>query len=352
MHFHSPWAFLLLALVPMMIFVRKKRCHSGGIGFSSVAFAAASGTSLRQKFSLIPLGLRILAVCLLIIALARPQTGHEEVRDVRNGIAIQMVVDRSGSMGAEMEFMGTKMNRLEVVKKVFMDFVMGNGSDLPGRSNDLVGLIVFARYPDTVCPLTLAHAALPLFMQSTKIVTQKSEDGTAIGDALALAAARLKSAEATVEKQHGKINDAYQIKSKIIILLSDGQNNCGKRSPMEAAQLAKQWNIKVYTIAIGSGEAMASIRTPFGIYKIPTAAEVDTTTLKSIAETTGGIFRQADTGESLQAIYREIDQLEKTEIEATRYIDYQEKFFPFALMGFILLAVEICLSNTVFRKIP
>jgi Ca-activated chloride channel family protein len=307
---------------------------------------------MRQRLSWVPLALRILSLVFLTVALARPQTGREEVRDVSKGIAIEMVVDRSGSMSAEMEYKGKSMNRLEVVKQVFLDFVMGNGSDLPGRPNDLIGMIAFARYPDTVCPLTLAHGALPLFVKNTQIVTQKAEDGTAIGDALALAAARLKTAEAALEKQEGKTSDSYQIKSKIIILLSDGQNNAGKRTPMEAAELAKQWGIKVYTIAIGGGDAMTSIRTPFGVYKIPTAAEVDTSTLNKIAETTGGLFREAKTAESLGAIYKEIDQLEKTEIESIRYVDYKENFLFFVVVGLMLLESEIVLSNTVFRKIP
>jgi Ca-activated chloride channel homolog len=352
MHFHSPWILLLLLAIPAMLFVRRLRYKTSALRFSSTVHAAKSGKSIRQRLAQIPLALRVLALVCLVLALARPQTGREEVRDISKGIAIQMVVDRSGSMGAEMEYQGKTLNRLEVVKQVFLDFVMGNGPGLPGRLNDLIGMIAFARYPDTVCPLTLAHGALPHFVKNTQIVTQKTEDGTAIGDALALAAARLKTAETTLEKQQGKRDDFYQIKSKIIILLSDGQNNAGKRTPMEAAELAKQWGIKVYTIAIGGGDAMTSIRTPFGIYKIPSAAEVDTSTLKGISETTGGIFREADSVESLIAIYQEIDKLEKSEIETVRYVDYKEKFLPFALAGLILLAGEIFLSNTIFRKLP
>ncbi|MCU0600531.1 MAG: VWA domain-containing protein [Desulfobacterales bacterium] len=352
MHFHSPWVLLLLLLIPVILFVKRFRYKTGAIRFSSTLHAEKTGKSLRQRLAILPLALRVAALVFLIIALARPQTGREEVRDISKGIAIEMVVDRSGSMGAEMEYKGKTVNRLEVVKEMFLDFVMGNGADLPGRVNDLIGMIAFARYPDTVCPLTLAHGALPLFVKNTQIVTQKAEDGTAIGDALALAAARLKTAESTLEKQHGKTDDSYQIKSKIIILLSDGQNNAGKRTPMEAAELAKQWGIKVYTIAIGDGGAMASIRTPFGVYKVPSVSEVDTDTLKSIAETTGGFFREADSAESLAAVYKEIDQLEKTHIESVRYIDYTENFLPFALAGLMFLAAEICLSNTLFRKIP
>jgi Ca-activated chloride channel homolog len=352
MHFHSPWALLLLLAIPLMLFLRQKRYKTGAVRFSSVFYAAKSGRSMRQRLSILPLLLRILALIFLIISLARPQTGREEVRDVSKGVAIEMVVDRSGSMGSEMEYQGKPMNRLEVVKQVFLDFVMGNSSNLPGRPNDLIGMIAFARYPDTVCPLTLAHGALPLFVKNTQLVTQKAEDGTAIGDSLALAAARLKTAESTLDKQQGKTGTSYQIKSKIIILLSDGQNNCGKRTPTEAAELAKQWDIKVYTIAIGGGDAMTSIRTPFGVFKVPTSAEVDTSTLKAIADTTGGIFREADTAEGLKNIYQEIDKLEKSEIESIRYVDYKENFLMFTLTALMLLAAEVLLSNTFFRKIP
>jgi Ca-activated chloride channel homolog len=352
MHLHSPWALLLLLAIPAILILRRLRHKTAAIRFSSVVHATKSGKSLRQQFSKLPQILRVSALIFLIIALARPQTGREEVRDVSKGVAIEMVVDRSGSMGMEMEYKGSTMSRLDVVKQVFLDFVLGNNSKLPGRPDDLIGMIAFARYPDTVCPLTLTHGALPLFVKNTQIVTQKSEDGTTIGDALALAAARLKTAEITLSKQQGKTNDSYQIKSKIIILLSDGQNNCGKRTPMEAAELAKQWGIKVYTIAIGGGEAMASIRTPFGVYKVPTVAEVDTFTLKAIADTTGGIFREADTAENLTEIYKEIDKLEKSEIETIRYVDYKENYLMFVLAGLIMLASEVFLSNTLFRKIP
>ncbi len=352
MHFHSPWAFLLLIVIPAMLVVRKMTKKSTSVRFSSVSHAVQSGRSLRQRLAVLPLVIRVLAIICLIIALARPQTGREKVRDVSKGIAIEMVADRSGSMGAEMEYKGKRMSRLDVVKQVFLEFALGNGHDLPGRPNDLVGMIAFARYPDTICPLTLAHGALPLFVKNTKLVTQRSEDGTAIGDSLALAAARLKTAEKTLKKQQEDKHSDYQIKSKIIILLSDGQNNTGKRTPEEAADLAKKWGIRVHTIAIGGRDAMTSVRTMLGVFKVPMGSDVDTDTLKAIADKTGGIFRQAGDAKSLEAIYKEIDQMEKSEIKSIRYIDYKENFLIFALLGLCLIAVEIFLSCTLFRKIP
>ena len=351
MHFESPWAFLLLLIIPMLVWFGHFRIKGVSIRFSTVGNASRAGKSLRQKLLWLPVFMRVCALVLLIVALARPQTGREQIRDISKGIAIEMVVDRSSSMGAELAYEGSQMTRLDVVKNVFEDFVMGSGADLPGRPNDLIGMINFARYPDTVCPLTLAHGALPAFLKNVKLVQTREEDGTAIGDAVALAAARLKTADALLQKQL-EPSDSYEIKSKAIILLSDGENNCGKRSPLQAAQIAANWGIKIYTIAIGGGEAVTSLRTPFGVYKIPSRQRVDTKTLEAIAEKTGGFFRKAEDAESLRDIYKEIDKMEKSEIESVRFVDYKESFIGFALAGLLLLVSEIILNSTAFRKIP
>lgn len=351
MHFESPWAFLLLLVLPLLIGFRHFRIKGPSIGFSTVGNAARPGKSLRQRLLWLPAFMRISALSLLIIALARPQTGREQVREISKGVAIEMVVDRSGSMAAELEYKGEQMNRLEVVKTVFKEFVMGGTRNLPGRPNDLIGMIIFARYPDTVCPLTLAHGALPAFLKSAKLVQTQAEDGTAIGDALALAAARLKTAEETLKRQQDTA-DPYEIKSKVIVLLSDGENNCGKRTPIQAAELAAKWGIKVYTIAIGGGEAVTSVQTPFGVFKVPSTQRVDAKTLEVIAEKTGGFFRKAEDAASLRDIYEEIDKMEKSEIESVRFVDYKESFRGFALAGLFLIACEILLNSTWFRKIP
>jgi Ca-activated chloride channel family protein len=185
-----------------------------------------------------------------------------------------------------------------------------------------------------------------------KLVQTRSEDGTAIGDALALAAARLKTIEETLAQHKEGQEGSYKIKSKIIILLSDGENNSGKRDPIQAAELAEKWKIKVYTIAMGSGDAVTTIRTAFGVYKVPMRQPVDTATLKAVAEKTGGLFREADNAEALRTIYQEIDKLEKSEIQSVRFIDYKESFLFFALAGLILMGCEIILNLTLFRKIP
>ena len=351
MHFESPMAFLLLLLIPLVIWLKFYRTKKGTIRFSTVENAAKVGKSLKQRLLWLPDLIRVIALVLLITALARPQTGREQIKEVSKGIAIEMVVDRSSSMGAELEYDGETMTRLEVVKEVFKEFVIGDDRDLPGRPNDLIGMIVFARYADTVCPLTLAHGALPAFLKNANLVQTRDEDGTAIGDALALAAARLEKAEESFNSRQDSSN-AYEIKSKIIVLLSDGENNYGKRTPIQAAELAAKWGIKVYTVAIGGGEAVTSIQTPFGVYKIPSTQSVDTKTLQAVAEKTGGFFRKAEDAESLYEIYEEIDKMEKSEIESVRFVDYKESFLWFALAGLFLIVCEIILNNTFFRKIP
>lgn len=355
MQFESPWIFLFLLILPPLLWLRWRWAKAGAIRFSTTSVAVQAGRSLRQRLGFLPILFRVLALVLLIIALARPQKGLEQVRDIKKGIAIEMVVDRSGSMGAPMEVDGQAMNRLEAVKKIFHQFVAGDGHDLKGRPADLVGLITFARYPDTVCPLTLAHGALPQFLDTVQVVSQnqRSEDGTAIGDAIALAAARLKTAEDTIAQQSKLSKDQYTIKSKIMILLTDGLNNAGKRDPLQAAKLAAEWGIKIYVVGVGGGQDNSPYRSFFGNIPWLSAGDpVDVEMLTSIASTTGGIFRMAGDAEALKAIYKEIDQLERSEIQSIRYRDYKELFTPWALAAFCLVCAETVLLSTAFRRIP
>ena len=286
------------------------------------------------------------------LALARPQAGLEKVQESSQGVAIEMVVDRSGSMGAEMEFDGRAMTRLDVVKRVFAEFVQGNGRDLQGRTSDLIGMITFAKFADTVCPLTLAHGALSGFLDTIHLVPEgHPENRTAIGDAIALAAARLQTAEETLARQTGGDATSYTIKSKVIILLTDGQNNTGRHTPEEASALAKQWGIKVYAVGVG-GDDVVKIQTLLGTRMVRTGEGVDRETLTKLAETTGGVFRMAEDAEALRAVYQEIDRLEKSEVESIRYIDYKEYFAYLALAAFGLLALEAVLSCTLLRRLP
>ncbi|NMA19224.1 MAG: VWA domain-containing protein [Lentisphaerae bacterium] len=353
--FETPWALLSL-LLPLLYFgwQRWRKRKRAAVGFSSLSNAHRVARSWRLRFAWLPSALRLLAWLLLGLALARPQAGREQIHDASQGIAIQMVLDRSTSMTQEMEYDNQRMNRLQAVKKVFASFVFGDkDKKLPGRPNDLIGVITFARYPDTICPLTLGHAALRPFLESIQIVNLRSEDGTNIGDALALAAARLQTAEETLARQNRKDADAYKIKSKVIILLTDGENNCGKRSIAEAAELAAKWNIKVYAIGVSGGTGANVINTLLGQFRVAAnSAPFDTRPLQELADKTGGLFRLATDSESLVAIYREIDQLERSEVESIRFVDYKELFLPFAAAALVLLVLQQLLTATVFRRIP
>lgn len=349
MRFESPWLFLLLLAIPAVLWLSRRGHGSGAIGFPSVAPVVAAGSSIRVRLAVLLPVLRALALCMLVAALARPQKGHEQVRDISKGIAIEMVLDRSGSMGEGIEFRGEAMSKLDAVKQVFAEFVLGDGKDLDGRPNDLVGMVAFARYPDTICPLTLAHQALPEFLETVKVVNIRSEDGTAIGDGLAVAAARLKNVEETIARQSPDKGAKYEIKSRIIILLTDGQNNAGNRSPVQAAELAAKWGIKIYAIGIGSADGMVQMQTPFGTYSIP---GMDEGTLESVAKATGGFYRRAADGEALRKVYTEIDKLEKSEVTSLRFVDYKEQFVPFAVAALVFLLLEVLLGATVLRRIP
>ncbi len=351
MNFASPWAFLALLALPLLVYRELGRKPKSAVRFPSLQLAAAVGPSLKTKLRNLPLFLRVLALVLLITALARPQEGIEKVYDVSKGIAIEVVVDRSSSMGAEMEFKGETTNRLEVVKRVFNEFVGGNHDELRGRPNDLIGMISFARYSDTACPLTLAHDAVGEMVGHVRLVDTRAEDGTAMGDAIGLAAARLRDAEETLGEQSGKDkDDQYEIKSKIIILLTDGASNCGALSPDEGAALAKKWGIKIYSIGIGENpEDLA--RAGFFARLRAMRPQVDIKSLKRVAESTGGIFRLAADGDALLSVYKEIDALETSEIESVRYMDYREFFPPFVLLGLGLLVLETVLRSTLLRRI-
>jgi Ca-activated chloride channel family protein len=352
MRFATPWALLALLLIPLLLYYQLGRKRPQALTFSAIALFRPVGISWRQRLAALPLVLRVLALILLVIALARPQQGMEKTYDISHGIAIEMVIDRSTSMGEEMVFSNLATNRLEVVKKIFAEFVNGNGKELPGRPNDLIGLVSFARYPETACPLTLAHEALSGFMTNIQLVSNRAEDGTSIGDGIALAAARLRKAEEDVARQYKNDSSGhYEIKSKIIILLTDGAHNAGSLTPLAAAKLAGQLGIKIYTIGIGEDIDPGGIQGFFARMN-RLARGVDKKTLAEIAETTGGIFRLAADADSLRAIYAEIDLLEKSEIESIRHIDYAEHFSVFVVTALALLVMETALRATVLRKIP
>lgn len=344
MSFASPWAFWVLLILPLLVAGRLRRSAAEpALAFADLSEVRRSGRSLRQHLVQLPFLLTLAALALLIIGLARPQQGIEKIEQINHGIAIEIVMDRSSSMGEAFVYQGRTMTRLAAVKQTFHDFVLGNGKDLRGRPSDLIGMVAFARFAETICPLTLAHGALADFSKQIELVSraERHEDGTAIGDGLALAAARLQAADDRSK------NDAagYQIKSKVIILLTDGVHNSGQHSPSQAAALAREWGIKIYTIGIGEVEQPS-------FFSLGARASVDSKTLTALAEETGGRFWLASDGAALQEIYQSIDELEKSKIESVRYMDYQEYFHIFVLAGLGLLGLALILQWTILGVAP
>ena len=364
MELHSPWALMLLLVLPVMAYLMLRKKRTAAVKFPSLVDMKSCSLSWRIRLRPSLTAVRLVCVGLLIVALARPRKGTVLSEISTEGVAIEAVVDRSGSMQTEMDYYGQKLNRLEVVKEVMSDFVEGDKKDLRGRSSDLIGLITFARYADTKCPLVHSHNVLIEFLRKTEIVpARSSEDGTAIGDAIALAAARLQKAEEEIEQRKSQlaasgeqISDAaeggFKIKSKVLVLLTDGMNNAGQYDPLEAAKLAKKWDIKIYTIGIGSSQAYTTIQTPLGTYKMPVAQNLDEGLLRAIAENTGGFYGRADDAKALRRIVERIDELEKTEVKSVQYTQFAERFGPWTLAALLVLGAEILAGCTVFRKIP
>ncbi len=363
MQLYSPWALMLLLVLPVMAYLMLRKKRTAAVRFPSLVDMKSCSLSWRIRLRPSLTVARLVCVGLLIVALARPRKGTVLSEISTEGVAIEAVVDRSGSMKTEMDYDGRKLNRLEVVKKVMSDFVKGDKKDLRGRSSDLIGLITFARYADTKCPLVHSHNVLTEFLQKSEIVTARSEDGTAIGDALALAAARLQKAEEEIQQRKAQLAAAgeqisdtseggFKIKSKVIVLLTDGMNNAGEYEPIQAAELAKKWGIKIYTIGIGSGQAYTTVQTALGTYKMPTRQNLDEGLLRAIAENTGGFYGRADDADALRKIVARIDELEKTEVKSVQYTQFAERFGSWTLAGLLVLGLEMFAGCTVFRKIP
>jgi Ca-activated chloride channel family protein len=364
MQLYSPWALLLLLVLPFMGYLLLRKRRAAAVRFPSLVDMKGCPVSWRLRFRPVLTAARLVCLALLMISLARPRKGTVLSEISTEGVAIEVLVDRSGSMQTEMDYEGENLNRLEVVKKVFSDFITGDKQGLGGRGSDLIGLITFARYADTMCPLVHSHDVLVEFLERAEIVRLRSEDGTAIGDALALAAARLKKAEEEIEQRKARLGlggekptdsseqSGFKIKSKVIVLLTDGRNNMGEYDPVQAAELAKEWAIKIYTIGIGSAQGYTTIQTMMGPFKMPTHQELDERLLKAIAERTGGFYGRAGNAEALREIVEKIDSLEKTKVKSIQYTQYAEHFGPWTLAALLVLALEMLAGCTVFRKIP
>ncbi|MBL0926344.1 MAG: VWA domain-containing protein [Phycisphaerales bacterium] len=358
----NPEALWLLLAIPLLIAwrMRASSVRPSGIMFSSIDLLATLPVTFRQRLRGLPVALRAAAITLAVVALARPQMGVGEVKVTADGVAIMALIDRSWSMTEQMDFDGRRSTRIDTVKRVFREFVKGNkeqGGDLPGRGNDLIGVVTFARTADTVAPLVRDHDTLVRLVDGIQLINPQipegraTEGGTAIGDGLALAAARLHTAEKDLRRFNKDLSDPeFIIRSKAIILLTDGEENAGELSAVKAGELAKQWGIRIYAIGIGGNEPQY-VQTTMGIVMRPSMG-FDDRPLRAIADMTGGLYRRADTGDALRDIYREINALEKTEIKTTEFTSYDEKFVPFALAALVCLAVEVLLSSTWLRRAP
>lgn len=347
MNFLHPAALLLLLPVAIFAFWRLRLASSQALAFSSIAIFENEKRTWRQRILPLLPWLQIAALTLIVIALATPQRIRLVASPPHEGVAMELVVDLSSSMNSHMMLNGKQTNRMAVTREVVKDFVKGKGK-LKGRPNDLIGLITFARFADTICPLTLSHG--PLLYQISKLTETENanEDGTAIGDALMLAAARLHLAD----KRSQTDTHGFTIKSKVIVLLTDGQNNCGRTMPLEAAALAKKWGIRIDTIGITDAIDEQTVQTNAGAVNFSQATDPALVALERIAKMTGGIFHNATDGNALKKIYAKIDRLEKSPIR-NGHIRMETPFFqPFAISALALIFLQTLLQTTWLRRTP
>ncbi len=331
MNFQNPWLFLLLPVVIVLAVIARQKDSRPAFHFPSNELVKGLQSTFRTKLSRSMVLFRIAALILIVIALCRPQQMIEESRVETEGIDIILAIDTSSSMLAEdFKLKGNRTNRLEAVKAVVKEFI-------ENRISDRIGIIAFAAKAYTVSPLTLDYGWLVQNLDRVEIGL--IEDGTAIGSGLSSSLNRLKDNEA---------------KSKVVILLTDGRNNAGKLSPLTAAEAASALGIKVYTIGAGTkGYAPYPDRDLFGnkVYR-RVQIEIDEETLQRIADKAKGLYFRATDTDSLRSIYKEIDEMEKTEIEESGYIEYKELFHLFLIPGLLFILLEVVLKNTVLRRIP
>jgi Ca-activated chloride channel family protein len=335
--FANPWILAALVVLPLCLFVYAHwvRPRRAVLRFSSLRFLRDTRPSLRQHLSPLPMTFRLLALGLMIIALARPQSGVSSTDIESEGIDIILVLDISGSMlavdmtsdrrGATRQ----DVSRLDVSKQAAREFIAG-------RQSDRMGLVVFAGHALTQCPPTLDYQVLLQFMAEVEV--GQIEDGTAIGTALVTAVNRLRDSEA---------------KSRVIVLLTDGANNAGTVDPVTAAKVAKAVGVKIYTIGAGREEnARFPVETFFGRQYVRQYSPIDEVTLKKIAEIGDGQYFRATSPEKLTEIYEEIGRMEKTRVESKQYVEYSELAQGLVLPAFVLLLLEGFLAHAVLRRLP
>lgn len=331
--FRDP-ALLAMALLAIPVFLLARRAP-GRVLFSSFKLLPGGGRGWRARLAWVPDALLALSLVALVLALAGPRIGERVSRVQREGIAIMMVIDTSGSMAAlDLLTPERERTRLEAVQDVFEQFVLGGG-ELGGRPDDAIGVVSFARYADTAAPLTLDHENLVAVARNLEITRLRAEDGTAIGDALGLAVERLRESPA---------------QSRIAVLLTDGVNNAGVETPSSAAELARSQDVKVYTIGAGS-TGIAPVRDQRGVLRsVP--VQIDEATLRDVADRTGGRYFRADNADALVDVYAEIDRLERTRITEERSRQYEE-LFAFPLLAALLLVMFGWLGRgAVFARVP
>jgi Ca-activated chloride channel family protein len=331
MTFAHPYWLLLLPALPLLAWLKGRHGQHAAFLYSSVQLVKSVANLKPSRAGQFLAALRWLLLALFIVGLARPQKIESETSVKASGIDIAVALDLSGSMESEdFTLDGERVNRLVIAKDVLKKFVRR-------RSGDRIGLVAFAGKAYIAAPLTLDHDFLEENID--RLALHTIEDGTAIGSGLSAAINRLRE---------------LQSKSKIVIVMTDGQNNAGKIPPLTAAEAAQSLNMKVYTIGVGTkGMARMPRQNVFGqkVY-VQVPVDIDENTLKAIAARTGGKYYRADSSETLRAIYDEIDRLEKTEVEMKKYVRIQE-LFPWAVIpGFFLLAMEVLLGHTVWRRLP
>lgn len=335
--FREPLLLLLAVLaVPLYLLARRA---PGRLVFSSLGILPNQSGGWRHRFAWVPDVMLCLALIALVVALAGPRVGERFSRIHREGIAIMMVVDVSSSMRAlDLSTPARERTRLEAVQDVFEAFVLGGG-DLAGRPDDAIGLVSFAGFADTAAPLTLDHNNLAAVARDLSTVRDRTEDGTAIGDALAHAVERLRESTA---------------RSRIAVVLTDGVNNAGVESPAAAAELARSMGVKVYTIGAGTtGLAPVRMEDRFGRSILRSMrVEVDEAVLRQIAEVAGGQYFRAEDAEGLERVYAEIDRLERTRITEDRFRQYDELFAVPLALALALLAVAWLARGTLFARLP
>lgn len=322
---------------------------SSYIRFSRITETVRKGGSWRiYARKALPL-VRLITIAFLLLALSGIRFGQELKRVAETGVAMHMLIDRSSSMGRKMLYDGQESNRLGVVKQVFTEFILGDEKGFKGRHGDMIALSSFAGFVEHNAPLTLDHVNLVDFARGIRLA-QRIEDGTMIGDAIYSSALRMIASDKLL-KEEEQLKENYKIASKLIILLTDGEQTRGGMSPIEAALFAKENGIKVYTIAIVDDSDYQEKNGFFGSFFSFGKRQVDTTLLEKVAELTGGQFAKADSGESLHTIYSSIDKLEKTEF-TEHFTTYQEMFPLFVMLALGFLFMELIIRYLIAPKLP